>query len=61
MAGPGYRTRGGNLELTKPIKLDGADEKLPVDVAEGVDDEATLAALIAALGDAGIINFIPNE
>ena len=44
-----------------PVNIGGSAENLPVDVEEGLDDEATLAALITALDSAGIINFIESE
>ena len=64
MAGPGYRTKNGVVEIgsaNRPVNVRGADENLPVDVEEGLDTEATLTALLTALDSAGIINYIESE
>ena len=64
MAGPGYRTKNGVVEIgsaNRPVNFRGSDENLPVDVEEGLDTEATLTALLTALDSAGIINYIENE
>lgn len=60
MAGPGYRSRGGKVKFSKPVDL-GGSESLPVTVEEGEDTDATVAALIQGLEDAGIIEFVPDE
>jgi hypothetical protein len=59
-AGRARRVKAGAVVIGKtgiPVNLAGSAENLPVEVAEGVDDEATLANLIAALESAGVITF----
>lgn len=58
------RVKAGALVLGKagiPVQLSGASAVLGAEVEEGESDAATLAALLTALDDMGLITFVPDE